>query len=278
MHLSVCTCARTIGFFALYDKAPGPNDFTMAFFQKCWRVVEGNVLDFFEEVYAHCEFEKSLNTSFNTLIRKKVNASNIRDYRPISLIGSMYKLLPKVLANRFRAVLDGLISDSQNSFVGGRQMLDSVLIANECLDSRIKSTAPRIICKLVIEKAYDHVHWGSLLYLLSRMGFGSNWIQWIHMCISTVRFSVLINGNPSSFFNSSKGLQQGDPLSPLLFLLVMEVLSRLFKKTKERGFIRGFQVGLRKGKIWVYLIFCLQMTPLFFVILVLSNWLIFDGC
>ena len=193
MHLSVCTRAQTIGFYALYDKAPGPNDFTMAFFQKYWRVVEGNVLDFFEEVYAHCKFEKSLNTLFNTLIRKKVNASNIRDYRPISLIGSMYKLLSKVLANRFRVMLDGLISDSQNSFVGGRQMLDSVLIANECLDSRIKSTAPRIICKLVIEKAYDHVHWGSLLYLLSRMDFGSNWIQWIHMCISKVRFSVLIN-------------------------------------------------------------------------------------
>ena len=173
MHLSVCTRARTIGFYALYDKAPGPNDFTMAFFQKYWRVVEGNVLDFFEEVYAHCKFEKSLNTLFNTLIRKKVNASNIRDYRPISLIGSMYKLLSKVLANRFRVMLDGLISDSQNSFVGGRQMLDSVLIANECLDSRIKSTAPRIICKLVIEKAYDHVKiWGRRIKTLETCSCG----------------------------------------------------------------------------------------------------------
>uniref|UniRef100_A0A2N9H9T4 Reverse transcriptase domain-containing protein n=1 Tax=Fagus sylvatica TaxID=28930 RepID=A0A2N9H9T4_FAGSY len=223
------------------DKAPSPDGFTMAFFQKCWSVVEGDILDFFEEVYTHCKFEKSLNTSFITLIPKKVNALNIRDYRPINLIGSMYKLLSKVLANRFRVVLDGSISNSQNSFVGGCQMLDFVLLANECLDCHIKSVAPGIICKLDIEKAYDHMHWGSLFYLLSHMGFGSKWIQWIHMCISTVRFSVLINGTPSGFFNSSRGLRQGDPLFPLLFLLFMEMLSKLFKKTEEGGFIRGFQ-------------------------------------
>ena len=118
------------------DKFPGPDRFTMAFFQKCWSVVDRDEMGFFEEVYEHCTFEKSLNASFITLIPKKVNVVNIRDFRPISLIGSMCKLLAKVLANKFRGVLDGLISDSQNVFVGGQQMLDSVLIANECLDSR----------------------------------------------------------------------------------------------------------------------------------------------
>jgi hypothetical protein len=91
------------------DKALGPDGFTMAFFQKCWRVVEKDIMDFFEEVYVQCQFEHSLNASFITLIPKKVNASNIRDFRPISLIGSMYKLLAKVLANRFKVVLGGLI-------------------------------------------------------------------------------------------------------------------------------------------------------------------------
>ena len=120
------------------------------------------------------------------MIPKKVNALNIRDFRPISLIGSVYKLLAKVLANRLALVLDSIVSKAQNSFVGGRKILDSVLIANECLDSRIKSGIPGLICKLDIEKACDHVNWDCLYYILDRRRFGSNWIRWMQACTSTV--------------------------------------------------------------------------------------------
>ena len=118
-----------------------------------------------------------------------------------------------------------------------------MLIANECLDNRLKCHTPGVVCKLDIEKTYDHVNWDTLFYLLERMGFGDRWRRWLKTCVSTVRFSVLVNRSPVSFFGSSRGLRQDDPLFHLLFLLIMEVLSHIMKKTEDGGFIQGFHVG-----------------------------------
>jgi hypothetical protein len=97
----------------------------------------------------------------------------------------------------------------------------------------------------ILEKAYDHVNWSFLLYILKRCGFGERWREWIEWCISTVRFSIIVNGSPEGFFNSSRGIRQGDPLSPLLFVLVMEALSRMVNATVEQGLISRFSVGGR---------------------------------
>ena len=126
-----------------------------------------------------------------------------------------------------------------------------MLIANESLDCRLKSSLPGVLCKLDIEKAYDHVNWNFLIYLLRRCGFSAKWRQWIFACISTVRFSILVNGTLTGFFPSSRGLRQGDPLSPLLFLIIMEALSRMLGKAVKGGYILGFKVGASGSELMI---------------------------
>uniref|UniRef100_A0A2N9FU80 Reverse transcriptase domain-containing protein n=1 Tax=Fagus sylvatica TaxID=28930 RepID=A0A2N9FU80_FAGSY len=225
------------------DKAPGPDGFSLAFFQSCWSVVRSDVLGVCQEFHGHCQFERSLNATFVSLIPKKHGADELKDFRPISLVGGMYKIIAKLLANRLAVILGKIISPSQSAFVKGRQILDSVLIANECLDSRLKASNPGVLCKLDLEKAYDHVNWDFLIYLLRRCGFSEKWRHWIYFCISSVRFSILINGSPCGFFPSSRGIRQRDPLSPMLFVIVMEAFSRLIVKANGAGMLSGFSVG-----------------------------------
>ena len=106
------------------------------------------------------------------LIPKKELVEDLRDFRPISLVGSVYKLLAKALANRLKLVMGEVISDSQQAFIQGRQILDAVLIASEALDSRLKDNMSDLLFKMDIEKAFDHVNWDFLMDVMSKMRFG----------------------------------------------------------------------------------------------------------
>jgi len=234
---------RKVVFAMNGDKASGPDGFTMAFFQACWEVMRLDIMEVFSDFHAREVFEKSLNISFIAHIPKILGAISLKDFRPISLVGGIYKIIAKGLANRLKTVLEKVISKSHSAFIKGRQILDPIIIANECLDSRIRSRESGIICKMDLEKAYDHVNWDFLLYMLRRCGFGGKWCSWIAQCISSAKFSVLVNGSPNGFFSSSRGLRQGDPLSPLLFVFVMEVLSRMITVAVNGGLLDGLQSG-----------------------------------
>ena len=209
--------------------------------------MKGEVLGFFKEIFEHNKFVKSLNATFLVLIPKGRTVEDLKDLRPISLVGSLYKILSKVLANRIKRVMGVIISQSQNAFVEGRQSLDAILIANEAVDSILRRKENGILCKLDIEKAYDHISWDFLLQIMERMGFGLKWISWIKWCISTASFSVLVNGSSTGFFRSSRGLRQGDPLSPYLFVIGMEALSGMLKRAVEGSFISGCRFSGREG-------------------------------
>ena len=149
-----------------------------------------------------------MNAIFLVLVPKKGGAKELKDFRSISLVGSLYKLLAKMLANRIKIVMGKVITESSNAFLDGRHILDAVLIANKVVDSRLKNNERSVLCKSDIEKAYDHVNWKFLMAVLRKMGFGEKWIKWINRCISTVKFYVLINGFFFCFLQISRRLRQ----------------------------------------------------------------------
>ena len=162
----------------------------------------------FKEFHEHSYFLKSLNNTFLVLIPKKSGVEDLRDFRPISLLRGLYKLLVKVLANKFKKVVGNVVSIARNAFVMGRQILDASLIANEVIDSWQKRKEKELICKLDIEKAYDNINWKFLLKILQKMGFGPKWLGWMWSCLSSTKFSILVNGVSAGFFPSTKGLRQ----------------------------------------------------------------------
>ncbi|RVW41222.1 Transposon TX1 uncharacterized 149 kDa protein [Vitis vinifera] len=179
-----------------------------------WDFVMEKVMNFYRQFHETRSFVRSLNATFLVSIPKKGRVEDLKDFRPISL---------------------------------GRQIMDAMLIVNEAIDSILKSNKGVIFCKLDIEEAYDHVDWSFLLAVLENMGFGDRWCRWIKWCLSTVRFSVLVNGSPTGFFQSSRDLRQGDPLSPYLFVVVMEAFSCMLKKAVVEGFLTPLFGSGKKG-------------------------------
>ncbi|GJU95392.1 RNA-directed DNA polymerase, eukaryota [Tanacetum coccineum] len=224
------------------DKSPGPDGFTFGFYRRFWSVIENDVVEAVNTFFQNATFPKGGNASFIDLIPETQDANMVKDFRPSTLIGSLYKIIAKILANRLLLVLGDIVSKVQSAFVANRQILDVPFILNELVHWCKRKNKKSMIFKVDFEKAYDSVHWDFLMDVLKKFGFGDKWCRWIQGCLASSRGSVLVNGSPTSEFQFYKGLKQGDPLSPFLFLLVMESLHLSVQRVVDAGLFRGITI------------------------------------
>ncbi|KAM1605749.1 hypothetical protein PS2_026450 [Malus domestica] len=210
-------------------KAPGPYGFPGIFYQNNWDTVATEVNELIWDLMNGTDIPWGINATHLVLIPKVHKPESVEQFRPISLGNFSYKVLSKVLANRLKVVLPDLISPSQNAFVAERQIQDNIGIAHELfhfLKTRNARSQFELGIKLDMQKAYDRVEWDFLMAVMEKMGFEESWRKLILGCISSVNFAILLNGQLGSKFAPSRGLRQGDPLSPYLFLLAEEVHCR----------------------------------------------------
>ncbi|MFS8003872.1 putative reverse transcriptase domain, fatty acid desaturase domain, acyl-CoA desaturase [Helianthus anomalus] len=221
------------------DRAPGPDGFNFRFLKHFWDLFENDFFRILNEFYLNGSVSRGCAAAFIALIPKVTDPIGLNDFRPISLVGAINKVISKVLANRLKKVLGSVISESQSAFLRAKFILDGPLIINEVINWLKKNKKTAFIMKLDFEKAYDNVNWGFIMSVMRQMGFPPLWCKWVFGVLSSARSAVLVNGAPTFDFECQKGMRQGDPLSPFLFLLVMEALSGCLDKAIGLGSISG---------------------------------------
>nr|XP_027124324.1 uncharacterized protein LOC113741027 [Coffea arabica] len=176
---------------------------------------------------------------------------------PISLCSMLYKIISKILANRLKPVLDKCISKNQSAFIPDRQILDNVIIAQEYmqyLKNKRLGEEGYMAIKLDMAKAYDRVEWHFLKAMMLKMGFCAKWVHWISRCMETVSYSFNCNGEVKGFVKPGRGIRQGDPLSPYLFLICSEGFSNLLQRSTEDRSLKGVKIS-RQGPSITHLFF-----------------------
>jgi hypothetical protein len=224
----------------------------LASFKKNWSTLGGDICNTILGVLNSGRMPYSLNKTHIVLIPKIKNPCSVVDFRPISLCNVFYKIISKVLVNQLKKILNYIISPVQSAFIPGRLITDNVMVAYETLHTMhtcLKGKKGFMAVKVDMSKAYDRVEWNFLEGVMEKMGFDRRWIELTMMCVRSVSYGVIINGKVCRSIIPQRGLRQGNPISPYLFLLCSEVLSSLLTKANEVGTLTGVPSSRRGPSI-----------------------------
>lgn len=227
-------------------KSPGPDGYPALFYQKYWPILGNSVTACVLNMLNNRVIPSGLNNTFIVLIPKVKRPQRMTEFRPISLCNVIYKIAAKAIANRMKLVLNTLISSCQSAFVPNRLITDNVLVAfeiNHFIDTKARSKTDFMTLKLDVSKAYDRVEWAFLHKILLRLGFPESFTALVMMCVTSVSYSYLLNGSSFGRLTPERGLRQGDPLSPYLFICVVEGFIGLVAQAERSGLIHVVQVA-----------------------------------
>jgi hypothetical protein len=235
------------------DKAPGPDGFTGHFFKKCWPTIRADVMAAINSFYNNRNRDLNLLNKANiVLIPKKDGIEEISDFRPISLIHAVAKIITKTLALRLAPFMNSIISPCQSAFIKRRSIHDNFLYVRNLTRRFHKSKTLSLLIKLDISKAFDSVRWDYLLSVLEWRGFPARWREWIASLLTSSMSRVILNGSPLDSIHHGRGLRQGDPLSPLLFILAIDPLHRILQVATERGLLSKLKGRAASFRVSMY--------------------------
>ncbi|GLT58567.1 hypothetical protein SLA2020_314490 [Shorea laevis] len=228
-------------------KAPGPDGLHPGFFQRMWDSVRSTICSDIGNIFSSTSIPADWNECLITLIPKIKAPETVQQFRPIALCNTSYKIVSKILVNRIKPVLDTMISPCQASFIPGRKGIDNVLILQELVHSfsKRKGRVGDMVVKLDLEKAYDRLEWSFIREALTYFKFPPKFISLVMSCVSSTTISILVNGNRTDALLPSRGIRQGDPISPYLFILCMEYLSIKLTNDMAAGKWKGSKAGKR---------------------------------
>ncbi|MCP3901139.1 MAG: hypothetical protein GY707_15650, partial [Desulfobacteraceae bacterium] len=215
-------------------KTPGSDGFTADFYKLFWNVIKDLVFESFGYAFDIGELSIDQKRGIIKLLPKKDKVLKfLKNWRPISLLNTDYKIIAHVMASRLQQILPTLIHPDQNGYIQGRFIGCSIRTIYDIIENSQNEEYSNLITFIDYEKAFDNINWNFMIKALKSFGFGNNFIKWIKVMYKNASSCIMNNGYSSEFFNLSKGVRQGCPLSALLFVIVVETLSNAIRSDRD---------------------------------------------